>query len=293
MLGKVGVANLSSDYHERCSPAHLEDKLAHVRRELQEIGAAVVAYSGGVDSSLVAYLAHDVLEQHSLAVTAASPAVPREEVEQATQIASSNGWRHRVIHTHELNDPRYVENTGQRCFFCKTELYSALAKIAQEEGGSTIVNGANTDDTHDYRPGMSAATEFGVRSPLVEANISKQEVRTLAKQLNLSTWNKPAQPCLASRIPYNTQVSAQALAMVEQAERALHKIGFRDFRVRHHPPIARIEIQDEQFSILHDAITRRQIETVVKAAGYRYVTVALNSFASGNLNHALESVAKR
>ena len=202
----------------------------------------VVAYSGGVDSALVAAAAHQALGPWSLAVTADSPALAARELKEATDLARGLGFAHRVINTDEMAREGYVANSPQRCYFCKTELYSQLSSVAMREGYQWVVNGTNTDDQGDYRPGMQAASEHRVRSPLVEAGLDKAAVRAAAEALDIPIWDKPAQPCLSSRIPYGTPVTLETLSKVERAEDFLRSLGLREVRARHHDRLCRVEV---------------------------------------------------
>ena len=260
---------------------------------LREAGTAIVAYSGGVDSSLVAYLAHRELGEKSLIVTAASPAVPDDEIKAASEQAGKFGWTHRIIDTLELEDPRYTVNDTRRCFFCKTELYTRLAEMAKQEKIHHIANGTNADDLQDYRPGLEAAKDFSVISPLAAAGISKKEVRILAQFFNLTSWDKPAQPCLASRLPYGSPVSVEALSMVGEAEAHLRKLGFANVRVRHHMPVARIEVDEQDFVKFASKEIRESVNMAIKAAGYRHAAVDLSHFQSGGLNYRIPQKQKK
>ncbi len=282
-------ATHSNGVDEACT----ESKIVKLQQNLARRKSVIVAYSGGVDSSLVAHIAHETLGERALAVTAASPAVPGEEIEAASNLARTHGWKHRIIETKELEDPRYIANDARRCFFCKNELYTRLTKLALDEGYDSVVNGTNADDASDYRPGIDAAKLFGVGSPLLEVQISKKDVRDLAHLLGISAWNKPAQPCLASRIPYGQPVSVNSLAMLEKAEAALHRLGLAEVRVRHHPPVARLEVTSTDFTRFADPLFREKVNNAVKEAGYRCVAVDLAPFRSGSLNDIIRENATK
>ena len=269
----------------------LDEKNAKLRELIAGYGALIVAYSGGVDSTYLAGVAHEVLGDEALAVTSRSPSVAPEELEGAAELAKARGWRHLIVDTDEINDPRYLANDGRRCFFCKTELYTHLDQVAGDSGISLVANGANTDDLGDYRPGMEAAKNFEVVSPLVEAGLNKQDIRDLSLKMDLPTWDKPAQPCLSSRIPYGTMVSVEALGKIGKAEKGLRDLGFRVVRVRHYGEVGRVEIPLSDFDRFEEV--RPKAEAVVLAAGYERMALEPNGFKSGGLNAALGPLGSR
>ncbi len=251
------------------------------------MGSAIVAFSGGVDSTFVAAAAFDELGGRALAVTGVSPSLPASEAEEARQLALSIGIAHEMIETHEMNRPGYVENSPERCYHCKTEVYGLLAEMAEERGFAFVVDGCNADDLGDHRPGRAAAAEHGVRSPLVEAGLNKDEIRALSRERGLPTWDKPAMACLSSRIPYGTPVTVEALERIGAAEAFLRTLGLRQLRVRHHGDVARIELEPEGMdALMRDGNRRRAVERL-NELGYKYVTLDLAGFRSGSLNEAL------
>ena len=256
--------------------------LAVLRARLKELDRVVVAFSGGADSAFLAWVANDVLgPARSLAVTAVSPSLAGAERADCETLAAEWGLRWRGVETHELERAAYVANEGDRCYHCKAELMDVVAPLAAAEG-ATVVLGTNVDDLGDHRPGQAAATERGAAFPLVDAGFTKADVRSASKELGLRTWDKPAAACLASRVPYGTPVTFAVLDRVAQAEAALRELGFRQLRVRHYGDVARLELEVDD---LPEAVARRgQIVAAVRGAGYRYVTLDLEGFRSGNLN---------
>jgi uncharacterized protein len=268
-----------------------QSKLAQLREIVASTRSAVVAFSGGVDSTFVAAVARDVLGDRALAVTGISPSVPAAEIQEAKELAREIAIAHELIDTHEIDNPYYVNNSPDRCFHCKDELYGLLSSLARERGFDNVLDGCNLDDTSDFRPGRRAAADHGVRSPLVDARLTKAEIRELSRERGLPTWDKPAMACLASRIPYGTPVTVENLSRVGQAEQYIRSLGVRQVRVRHHvlpsgDPVARIETDDTGMNTILPQ--RQQIADHLKSLGYLYVTLDLAGYRSGSLNEALE-----
>jgi uncharacterized protein len=269
----------------------LQEKQVNLTGILQTMRSVAVAYSGGVDSTYLLKVAYDCLGEGAIALTAVSSSLPAHELAEAQQITRQIGVRHVLIDSHETEDPRYLANTSARCYFCKSEVYTELVEYARRNGFAFLVDGSNLDDMDDHRPGRQAAREQGVRSPLLEAGLSKAEVRQLARQAGLSNWDKPAAACLSSRIPYGTLVTLEILSQVEQAERILRNLGIRQARVRHHDTIARIEVEPEDFNLVVDK--HEQIVASFRALGYIYVALDLAGFTSGSLNAVLSGRSNR
>ncbi len=269
----------------------LTEKLDQLKYLFAEMEQALIAYSGGIDSTLVAKVAYDVLGDRALAVTAVSPSLLPEDLEEAGIQAVVIGITHELVHTHEMDNPNYTANPVNRCYFCKSELHDTLKPLALERGYPYVVDGVNADDLSDYRPGIQAAKERGARSPLAEVGITKAEVRELARHLGLDCWDKPAQPCLSSRFPYGEAITIAKLQRVGRAEASLRRMGLRTFRVRSEGDTARIELPAEQ---LKEFVLTTDLPTLVatfQAVGFLYVTLDLEGFRSGKLNQVLQFAA--
>ena len=264
-----------------------EDKLKLLKEILAEMGSALIAYSGGADSSFLAFVANEVLGQRALAVFEYSPVCPPEERDEAQRLARKLGIRYLAIESDELQNPLFVANTTDRCYYCRQELFRKLRELAATEKIGWIIDGSNFDDQDDFRPGRRAAAELGVRSPLCEAGLTKDEIRRLSRDLALPTWDKPASPCLASRIPYGTHVTQEILNTINEGEKYLRSLGIRELRLRHHGDIARIEVDTVGMILLHDDRIRRETVCKLKSLGYTYITLDLAGYRSGSLNERL------
>jgi uncharacterized protein len=264
-----------------------ESRLAALLTDMESV---LVSFSGGVDSSYLLKIAADTLGARAVAATGLSQTYAAEEMEEARIIATEIGAEHVLVDTAELTDPRYADNTHQRCFFCKTELYSRLSEVAAARGLNAIVDGSNADDLADFRPGMRAARDLGVRSPLQEVQLGKAEIRALSERHGLRTWDKPAVACLSSRFAYGDPITVEKLKQVAAAESAVRSLGFRGFRVRHHGGIARLEIPREQFAL---AVERADaLVEAVQSAGYQHVVLDLAGYRSGSMNEVLNARVK-
>jgi len=266
----------------------LDEKLMNLKEILGSMDSVVVGFSGGVDSTFLLKIAKDVLKDKVIAVTASSSTFPKREMNEAISFAKQNNIKHMIVKSEELDIEGFSKNPKDRCFYCKKELFSKFIDIAKENGYKYVLDGSNTDDTKDYRPGMRASKELGIRSPLLEANMSKEDIRMLSKKMNLPTWDKPSFACLSSRVPYGEEITKQKLNMIEDSEEFLLKLGFKQVRVRHHGDIARIEVAPKEREKLFNIEVMDKISDRLKEIGFKYVTLDLDGYRTGSMNEVLD-----
>lgn len=267
----------------------VEEKEQKLRALLRSYGSVMIAFSGGVDSAYLAYVAHSEMRESAIAVTGDSASYPTFQRALADQLTNQFGIRHEMIFTEEFEDQNYTSNPPNRCYYCKSELYTKLNDLARERGVQVICDGTNADDASDYRPGRQAAREMGVRSPLLECGMTKADIRELSRRAGLPTWNEPASACLSSRVPYGQVVTIEKLSMVDKAEIALKQLGFRQVRVRHHGDVARIEVADDEMLRALDLNMAQRMSEALKAIGFKYVALDLEGYRTGSLNEALDN----
>lgn len=267
----------------------MKERYEKLRAILKEMGSVVIGFSGGVDSTFLSYTAHDVLGDQALAVTAVSPTLPESEERDARDMAASIGIRHLVVHSTEFSDPEFVKNPKNRCYICKKIRFTALVNLAKQEGFHWVVDGGNVDDLGDFRPGMKALEEMAdaVRSPMIEAGITKADIRALSQELGLRTWNKQSAACLASRIPYGVELTPQRLSMIDKAEQYIAPYITGSLRVRYHGDVARIEVREDEIPAI--LAHRKDIVQALRRCGFTYVSLNLGGYEMGSLNEVIET----
>ncbi|SNS73550.1 uncharacterized protein SAMN05446037_10199 [Anaerovirgula multivorans] len=268
----------------------LQEKYEHLKHYIRELGSLAIAYSGGVDSTFLLKVAYDVLGENVIAVTATSSTYPQREFEEAKRWIKDIGAKHIIIESEELDIDGFSGNPTNRCYYCKAELFTKVREVAIENNIKYVADGSNQDDLGDYRPGMQAAAELKVVSPLKESKMTKDDIRAISKELDLSTWSKPAFACLSSRFPYGHKITREKLSMVEQAEDYLYELGFRQLRVRHHEDTARIELGENEFDRFIDKNLMRQVGKKFNEIGFTYVTLDLNGYRTGSMNEILKNI---
>src|SRR4026208_1442593 len=268
---------------------NIDTKEERLREIFRELDSVIVAYSGGVDSSYVAYVANAELGPRAVCITGQSASLPEYQRAEIDSVVQKFGFQHEIIHTEELENPGYRANNPDRCFFCKDDLYTKLESVARTRGIKSIVDGSTVDDLGDYRPGRRAAAQHAVRSPLIEVGLSKSEVRELSRRATLPTWDKPASPCLSSRIAYGTTVTIERLSKVDRGEEILREFGFREFRVRHHDQLVRLEISPAGKDRILQREVFKELAARFRELGFKYVTLDLEGFRSGSMNEVLDN----
>ena len=270
---------------------NLDVKYEKLNEIVREMDSVMVAFSGGVDSTFLLKVAFDVLGERAIGVTATAPTYPKFELDEAMNLARSIGCRHILMESNELEVPGFADNSSRRCYFCKSELFSILINKSKEQGVKYVADGSNCDDLADYRPGREAAKERGVRSPLVEAGMCKEDIRQLSRKLGLSTWDKPAFACLSSRFPYGTKITEERVKRVEACEAVLRSLSFSQFRVRYHDNIARIEVRETDFQKILSQDVREKIINDFKKQGFKYIALDIEGYRSGSMNEAVDNTA--